>query len=132
MCQHLQCVQGRRAAAEHAVRVLYPRSDVDATIGAIASEVRAGAEHPAPTVLQLLSNPVSRAQLHVGVGLQIWQQLCGINTVMYFTPVILQMAGFVDRRQALLWACLPAACNMLGSVVSAMLNCLQWHNGALL
>ena len=39
---------------------------------------------------------------------------------MYFTPVLLQMAGFVDRRQALLWACLPAGCNALGTVAGAV------------
>ena len=32
--------------------------------------------------------------LLIGAGLQFWQQFCGINTVMYFGPLILQKAGF--------------------------------------
>ena len=37
-----------------------------------------------------------------GVGLQVLQQLAGINTVMYYTPVILELAGIHDKRTALL------------------------------
>ena len=37
-----------------------------------------------------------------GVGLQVLQQLAGINTVMYYTPAILELAGIHDNRQALL------------------------------
>ena len=37
-----------------------------------------------------------------GVGLQVLQQLAGINTVMYYTPAILELAGIHDNRLALL------------------------------
>ncbi len=37
------------------------------------------------------------------------QQAAGINTVMYYTPAILELAGFHDKRSALLIAMLPAA-----------------------
>jgi major inositol transporter-like SP family MFS transporter len=32
----------------------------------------------------------------IGVGVQVWQQLSGINTVMYYGPTILEKAGFGD------------------------------------
>ncbi|GAB4816004.1 hypothetical protein N2152v2_003050 [Parachlorella kessleri] len=64
----------------------------------------------------LRSRPVIR-QLHIGVGLQVLQQLCGINTVMYYTPAILELAGFHNKQTALLWALLPAGVNALGTVV---------------
>ncbi|KAI3425038.1 hypothetical protein D9Q98_008416 [Chlorella vulgaris] len=63
----------------------------------------------------LCSRPVLR-QLHVGVGLQVLQQVCGINTVMYYTPTILQLAG-LSNQTALLLAMAPAATNALGTVV---------------
>ena len=44
------------------------------------------------------------------------QQAAGINTVMYFTPSILELAGFHDKRTALLVAMLPAGVNALGTV----------------
>ena len=37
-----------------------------------------------------------------GVGLQVLQQLAGINTVMYYTPAILELAGIHGNRLALL------------------------------
>ena len=43
-----------------------------------------------------------------GLGLQALQQAAGINTVMYYTPAILELAGFRDKRSALLIAMLPA------------------------
>ncbi|GMH42012.1 hypothetical protein BSKO_09931 [Bryopsis sp. KO-2023] len=68
-----------------------------------------------------LMQPEVRYELSIGVGLQIYQQFCGINTVMYYTPTILQMAGFIDRRQALLASLLPVLINSLGSVIGMWL-----------
>ncbi len=44
----------------------------------------------------------ARFGVAAGVGLQILQQLAGINTVMYYTPAILELAGIHDNRSALL------------------------------
>ena len=46
-----------------------------------------------------------------GVGLQVLQQLAGINTVMYFTPAILELAGIHDKRLALLVRHVPGTLN---------------------
>lgn len=43
-----------------------------------------------------------------GLGLQVLQQVGGINTVMYYTPAILELAGVGDKRTALLLALVPA------------------------
>ena len=56
-------------------------------------------------------------ELHVGVGLQILQQLAAINSVMYFAPVLLMLAGVHDRRLALAVSLIPAAVNTVGSLV---------------
>ncbi|TNV80686.1 hypothetical protein FGO68_gene2087 [Halteria grandinella] len=56
----------------------------------------------------------------IGGGLQFWQQFCGINTVMYFGPDILQKAGFgSDDKSSLLIQSLPLALtNALGTIVA--------------
>jgi SP family galactose:H+ symporter-like MFS transporter len=42
----------------------------------------------------LLSHPMLRMALFVGVGLAVFQQLTGINTVIYYAPTIFEFAGF--------------------------------------
>jgi len=42
----------------------------------------------------LLSHPMLRMALFVGIGLAVFQQLTGINTVIYYAPTILEFAGF--------------------------------------
>lgn len=46
----------------------------------------------------------------VGCGLQIFQQISGINTVMYYSATIIQMFGYNDQ-QAIWFAILPAFAN---------------------
>lgn len=52
-----------------------------------------------------------------GLGLHILQQLGGINTIMYYTPAILQLAGVTDNRTALLVALVPAGVNAAGTLI---------------
>ena len=37
---------------------------------------------------------VYRKVVFIGVMLQVWQQLSGINTVMYYGPEVMKQAGF--------------------------------------
>ncbi|KFK35168.1 hypothetical protein AALP_AA5G248600, partial [Arabis alpina] len=52
-----------------------------------------------------------------GAGLQAFQQFIGINTVMYYSPTIVQMAGFHSNQLALLLSLIVAAMNAAGTVV---------------
>ncbi|KAF3575430.1 hypothetical protein DY000_02035904 [Brassica cretica] len=49
--------------------------------------------------------------------LQAFQQFTGINTVMYYSPTIVQMAGFHSNQLALLLSLIVAAMNAAGTVV---------------
>jgi hypothetical protein len=68
---------------------------------------------------RLCKSPVP-FELCVGVGLQVYQQLSGINTVMYYSTSILLDAGF-GRDDAMLAVLPVAACNVLGSAVGCVL-----------
>ncbi|CAN0923101.1 Inositol transporter 1 [Linum grandiflorum] len=52
-----------------------------------------------------------------GAGLQAFQQFTGINTVMYYSPTIVQMAGFSSNQLALLLSLVVAAMNAAGTIV---------------
>ncbi|KAF7837135.1 inositol transporter 1 isoform X2 [Senna tora] len=56
-----------------------------------------------------------------GAGLQAFQQFTGINTVMYYSPTIVQMAGFHSNELALLLSLIVAGMNAAGSVLGIYL-----------
>ncbi|KAJ8642621.1 hypothetical protein MRB53_004369 [Persea americana] len=56
-----------------------------------------------------------------GAGLQAFQQFTGINTVMYYSPTIVQMAGFHSNRLALLLSLIVAAMNAGGTILGIYL-----------
>ncbi|XP_040894708.1 proton myo-inositol cotransporter-like isoform X2 [Toxotes jaculatrix] len=72
-------------------------------------------------ILQILSHPPTRRALIVGCGLQMFQQLSGINTVMYYSATILQMAGVRDDKQAIWLAAATSATNFVFTLVGVWL-----------
>ncbi|KAK1400519.1 Inositol transporter 1 [Heracleum sosnowskyi] len=56
-----------------------------------------------------------------GAGLQAFQQFTGINTVMYYSPTIVQMAGFKSNQLALLLSLIVALMNAIGTVLVAFI-----------
>lgn len=56
-----------------------------------------------------------------GAGLQAFQQFTGINTVMYYSPTIVQMAGFQSNQLAILLSLIVAAMNAAGTVLGIYL-----------
>lgn len=53
--------------------------------------------------------------------MQAFQQFTGINTVMYYSPTIVQMAGFQSNQLALLLSLAVAATNAVGTIVGIYL-----------
>ncbi len=70
---------------------LHPRtSDVDAELKEIEQSFAQSQEHGN---WRDLFSPTLRPALIVGIGLAIFQQITGINTVIYYAPLIIQSAG---------------------------------------
>ncbi|OCT87307.1 proton myo-inositol cotransporter [Xenopus laevis] len=64
-----------------------------------------------PIIYRMLIYPPTRRALIVGCGLQMFQQLAGINTVMYYSATILQMSGVDDDRLAIWLSAVTAFTN---------------------
>jgi MFS transporter, SP family, solute carrier family 2 (myo-inositol transporter), member 13 len=62
-----------------------------------------------------------RLAFMVGAGLMVFQQFTGINTVMYYSPTIVQMAGFQSNELALQISLFVAAMNAVGTVLGIYL-----------
>uniref|UniRef100_A0A7M4F8S5 Solute carrier family 2 member 13 n=1 Tax=Crocodylus porosus TaxID=8502 RepID=A0A7M4F8S5_CROPO len=74
-----------------------------------------------PVICRMLNYPPTRRALIVGCGLQMFQQLSGINTVMYYSATILQMSGVQDDRLAIWLAALTAFINFIFTLVGVWL-----------
>mmetsp|Transcript_33988 Transcript_33988/g.91101 ORF Transcript_33988/g.91101 Transcript_33988/m.91101 type:complete len:447 (-) Transcript_33988:142-1482(-) len=98
--------KGRRAEAEEVLRSLRPagdegeasfREELQAALASAEAEKAVGSE-------TWCTSRVRRA-IVIGFGLQMLNQLTGINTVMYFGASILVSAGF-DQTQSIWLSCL--------------------------
>ncbi|ETW00560.1 hypothetical protein, variant [Aphanomyces invadans] len=68
-----------------------------------------------------MHHPAVLRALVLGCGLQILQQLCGINTVMYYGAPIMQMAGFSQPSTAIWLAAVVAFSNFAFTFVGIYL-----------
>ncbi|CAI5635697.1 unnamed protein product [Oreochromis niloticus] len=74
-----------------------------------------------PVIWRMLTYPPTRRALVVGCGLQMFQQLSGINTVMYYSATILQMSGVRDDRLAIWLTGLTTLTNFLFTLLGVWL-----------
>src|ERR1700682_112232 len=65
--------------------------------------------------------PSVRPALVVGIGLAIFQQVTGINTVIYYAPLIIQSAGISSASGAILATAGIGAVNVLMTIVAMRL-----------
>ncbi|KAK3812032.1 MAG: hypothetical protein J3Q66DRAFT_349192 [Benniella sp.] len=59
-----------------------------------------------------------RRPLIIACFMQLWQQLSGFNTAMYYSATILKMAGFPNAKSATLFSLLIAGTNMVMTIVA--------------
>jgi sugar porter (SP) family MFS transporter len=62
-----------------------------------------------------------RVALIVGVGLAVFQQFVGINTVIYYAPTIFEQAGFASATSAILATSVVGVVNVLATIVAILL-----------
>ncbi|XP_057424543.1 inositol transporter 1-like isoform X2 [Lotus japonicus] len=71
--------------------------------------------------LDVFKSKEIRLAFLAGGGLQAFQQFTGINTVMYYSPTIVQMAGFHSNELALLLSLIIAGMNATGTILGIYL-----------
>lgn len=112
----------REAEAELILRKVYPAHEVEGEIQAlkesVESEIKEEGSSEKINFIKLLKTKTVRRGLVAGVGLQIFQQFVGINTVMYYSPTIVQLAGFASNQTALALSLVTSGLNAMGSIVS--------------
>jgi MFS transporter, SP family, galactose:H+ symporter len=111
----------RRSQFDSARRVLIRirgKQDVDAEFDEIQATLQQSQERGKMSDLLL---PEVRPALVIGIGLAIFQQITGINTVIYYAPTIIQWAGISSASGAILATAGIGLVNVIMTVVSMWL-----------
>jgi len=66
----------------------------------------------------LMNNSNFRRAIGLGIGLQIIQQLTGINVVMYYAPRIFKIAGFISTEHQLWGTVIVGLTNVLATFIA--------------
>ncbi len=101
------------AALEHSVHGQEKQRELDDIRKTLEEEKRAS--------IKELLRPGLRMALIVGVGLAIFQQFVGINTVIYYAPTIFGYAGFSSASAAILATSIVGVMNVLATLLSLFL-----------
>ncbi|GMI91423.1 inositol transporter 4 [Hibiscus trionum] len=117
--------QNKVEEAQAILKKIYPADEVYEEINSLRIAVeaeKAEEQSIGDTTMQKLKgafgNVVVRRGLYAGVTVQVAQQFSGINTVMYYSPMIVQFAGFASNKTAMALSLVTSGLNALGSVVS--------------
>ncbi|XP_043689757.1 inositol transporter 4-like [Telopea speciosissima] len=118
--------QNKKEEAIDILRKLYPEDEVDNEVEAlrasieneIAQESSIGDGNLFSKIGRAWGNVVVRRGLIAGVGLQVAQQFVGINSVMYYSPTIVQLAGYASNKTALALSLITSGLNAVGTIIS--------------
>lgn len=115
----------REAEAIAIMKRIHPPEDIENEIQELKQSVEEEIELHGPSqkiqFSQLWKVKEVRYALIAGCGIQIFQQFVGINTVMYYSPTIVQLAGFASNTVALLLSLITSGLNALGSILAIYL-----------
>jgi MFS transporter, SP family, galactose:H+ symporter len=109
---------GRRETARAMLARIRGTENIDAELQEIELSVT---KAPESGHLSDLFAPSLRPALVVGIGLAIFQQITGINTVIYYAPLIIQRAGISSASGAILATAGIGVVNVLATIFSMWL-----------
>lgn len=117
--------KGRVEEAKALLAKIYPAHQLETEMQdlheSVEAEIKETGSAGKITYKELWRTKTVRRGLIAGVGLQIFQQFVGINTVMYYSPTIIQLAGIASNQTALLLSLVTSGLNAAGSIVSIYL-----------
>jgi sugar porter (SP) family MFS transporter len=111
---HWLIAQGREDEARDVLKLVRDEGDIDAEI----AEVRELSTRRSS--MRELLNPALRHVMVIGVSLAVFQQITGINTIIYYAPTLLSSAG-LGSSAALLANVVNGGVNVLMTIVAIRL-----------
>ncbi len=93
-------------------KIAQTMSDLQADIRLSAQQTSAASE---------ILKPWLRAPLIITIGIFFFQQFSGVNTIIYYSPIIFKMAGIVSNTDSILPAIVIGTVNVLACFLSVLL-----------
>ncbi|KAL3626646.1 Sugar transporter [Castilleja foliolosa] len=114
---------GKEEEARSILEKIYPAEEVEDEVQSLRESVEHEKQEVGETgffgqLTGAWKNDAVRRALYAGITVQVAQQFVGINTVMYYSPTIIQFAGFASNKTALALSLITSGLNALGSIVS--------------
>jgi MFS transporter, SP family, galactose:H+ symporter len=106
-------------AADEAYRILCQLSDPDEA-GKYLAELKDVIATDRLSFQDLFA-PRFKSSLIIGLGLAVFQQITGVNTITYYTPIILELGGFRSASNAILATVLVGGVDLIFTIVSLFL-----------
>ncbi|HWV83851.1 MAG TPA: sugar porter family MFS transporter [Capillimicrobium sp.] len=112
---------GREEEARTVLETLRDPDDPQTTheLEEIRATVEADRARPQQSIGRALTSPLARTILVVGIGLGVFQQITGINTIIYYAPTILRTAG-LGTETAVLTTAGVGALNFAATIVALL------------
>ncbi|ORY04107.1 sugar transporter [Basidiobolus meristosporus CBS 931.73] len=109
--------QGHSEQAMHVLQKL--SNNPDEELEDITQTIRMEKEMAAPTWTELFRSGLRR-RVFIGIAIQVFQQLTGINAIMYYAPTIFKSAGYHGNNAQLTATAINGAVNV-GMTIPAVL-----------
>lgn len=118
-------LQDKKEEARAILEKIYPAHEVEDEMKALQASIeveKADEEFLGSGMFSKVksawNNTIVRRGLYAGITVQVAQQFVGINTVMYYSPTIVQLAGFASNKTALALSLITSGLNAVGSIIS--------------
>lgn len=109
----------KRQGVDEALKVLKRIRPTHYEIQKELDDIRSTLVHTQRPYRQLIKKPVCFVLL-VGIGLGLFQQLSGINAILYYGPVIFKSAGFSSTKNAILATFFMGLVNFVFTIITLL------------
>jgi MFS transporter, SP family, galactose:H+ symporter len=92
---------------------------IDASLTKLKEEIATDEENKSS--VKRVFTPWLKYPLIIGVGIMILTELTGIDTIVYYTPKIFKIAGYISNEQSILPAIIVGVSNVFFTIVSIFL-----------
>lgn len=115
-------VQSRKEEATAVLSKIYPADRLEDEVAMLEAHLEEESKRQTKVKLSdVFTKKEIRMAFTFGGGLQAFQQFTGISIIMYYSPTILQMAGFKSNESALLLSIIVSAMNAVATILGIYL-----------